>query len=871
MLSRRRAVLSILTLLLLAASGLKASPASGPQTRSAQLQELLRRLHTTARLVQTTAHPDDEDGGMLTLASRGKGADVVLLTLTRGEGGQNKVGSNLLDVLGEVRTLELLAADDYYGVQQRFTRVADFGFSKTADETFDKWHGHDAALGDMVRVIRTFRPDVLVSRFSGTPRDGHGHHQACGILTREAFRAAADPQRFPEQIKDGLLPWQAKKLYIGVRSPDDATVALNTGEVDPLLGVSYVQYAMEGLKHQQSQGVGNWNVPAGPRFTYYKLIDSVLPMPATGAREQDFFDGIDTSVPGLASRLDKEEQTVPFLRPALLQIAGSIQKASASAAASPEAAAPSLLAAVKLANDLIARLDAARLSGAVKQDILDNLTTKRAQLERAANLALGIAQQAAAEVAPAGSPGDVFVAVPGQSFTVKVTRNSTSEVKFGNTGLDLPSGWRATPLAGSGADLRFRVDVPLDARLTRPYGHREHPESDTIYTLDQPQFATLPFAPPAFVARTEYSANGLPGVVRTPIQVSYRDFSAAVRSMPLAVAPALSVALEPSMRVLPVAVKDGTDITVSVQKNVASAVDATVRLQLPAGWRSEPASAPLNIAADQRRGTVSFHVIPGALREERAGIRAVVEYAGRSYSEGYTVVTRPDLDTSFYYQPATQRISVVDVNVPGHLKVGYIMGAGDEIPTVLQQIGMDVTIISEQELATGDLSRYGTIVLGIRAYDTRDGVRRYNQRLLDYVQAGGTLLMQYNAAVGEFNSGRYTPYQLELGRERVTVEEAPVQMLAPQAAVFHQPNQMSAKDFTGWVQERGLYFASSWDQHFEPMLESHDPGEAPLKGGLLYARYGKGLYIYTGYSFFRQLPAGVPGAIRLFVNLVSSR
>jgi LmbE family N-acetylglucosaminyl deacetylase len=287
--------------------------ASLPQdTGIAGLKEMLLRLQTTARLLHTDAHPDDEDGGMLTLESRGKGADVVLLTLNRGEGGQNKVGSNLFDVLGVLRTLELTAADRYYGVQQRFTRVADFGFSKNAEETFQKWQGHDIALGDMVCVIRTFRPDVIVARFSGTDRDGHGHHQASSILSREAFRAAADPNRFPEQIKEGLIPWQAKKLYIGnvcgfaatTCPSENYTVKLNTGVVDPLLGMSYVEFAMKGLKHQLSQGAGSWSVEPGDRFTYYKLVDSVLPPDANqNGHEKDFFDGIATNLPGLVTRL----------------------------------------------------------------------------------------------------------------------------------------------------------------------------------------------------------------------------------------------------------------------------------------------------------------------------------------------------------------------------------------------------------------------------------------------------------------------------------------------------------------------------------------------------------------------------------------
>ena len=299
------------------------------ETGAAGLKLMLRRLQTTARLMQVDAHPDDEDGGMLTLEARGKGVATVLMTLTRGEGGQNKLGSNLFDVLGVVRTLEVLAADRYYGVEQRFSRVADFGYSKTPEETFQKWQGHDIALADIVRVVRTFRPDVLIARFSGTERDGHGHHQASAILTKEAFRAAADPNRFPEQIREGLQPWQPKKLYIGNvcgfgASTCDAanyTVRLNTGKEDPLLGESYVQFAIEGLRHQQSQALGGVSIPKGDRFAYYKLVDSVVESPKDrDGHEQDFFDGVDTTLPGLASRLGNEEKKVPWLREQLSRI-----------------------------------------------------------------------------------------------------------------------------------------------------------------------------------------------------------------------------------------------------------------------------------------------------------------------------------------------------------------------------------------------------------------------------------------------------------------------------------------------------------------------------------------------------------------------
>src|SRR5436189_3945247 len=322
------------------ASSPAASPANSPgfydplpqDTGASGLKLELRKLQTTGRLMMVVAHPDDEDGGLLTREAPGKGVQTLLMTLTRGEGGQNKTGGTFSDELGILRTLELLAADKYYGVEQRFSRVADFGYSKSPEETFQKWGGHDVPLADIVRVIREFRPDVLIARFSGTSRDGHGHHQASSMLTQEAFRASADPNRFPEQIKEGLQPWQPKKLYIGnvcgfgaTTCPDENyTIQLNTGEVDPVLGMSYVQFAIEGLKHQQSQGLGDIKVPSGPRYAFYKLADSVVPNTKDEkGHEKDLFDGIDTSLPGLTRSIADELNQVPWLLPTLKKVSGS--------------------------------------------------------------------------------------------------------------------------------------------------------------------------------------------------------------------------------------------------------------------------------------------------------------------------------------------------------------------------------------------------------------------------------------------------------------------------------------------------------------------------------------------------------------------
>ncbi|MCU1221155.1 MAG: hypothetical protein JWN42_2352, partial [Candidatus Angelobacter sp.] len=371
-----------------------------PQDQGAlHLAQLLTKLKTTARIMQVVAHPDDEDGGLLTLEARGNGASVLLFTLTRGEGGQNKFGAESSDELGILRTLELLEADKYYGVEQRFSHVTDFGFSKTADETFNKWHGHDVALGDLVRSIRSFRPDVLIARFSGTTRDGHGHHQASALLTIEAFRAAADPNKFPEQIKEGLPPWQAKKLYVGNPprmvqggnvADEDYTVKLNIGEYSPLLGMSYTQFALEGLAHQTSQGTGGIRVPPGPRYTYYKLTDSTLPKPGA-AHEADFFDGIDTSLVGLATRLGAEESKVPFLRPALESLQKHIDASNkAFSLQNPSACAPELLAGRDEAEKFVHQVEDSQLPDAAKAELLSSLRTKLDQFQQAANESLGI-------------------------------------------------------------------------------------------------------------------------------------------------------------------------------------------------------------------------------------------------------------------------------------------------------------------------------------------------------------------------------------------------------------------------------------------------------------------------------------------------
>jgi LmbE family N-acetylglucosaminyl deacetylase len=868
-------------------------------TGSTGLKQELRRLHNTGRLMMVTAHPDDEDGGLLTLEARGKGVHCVLMTLTRGEGGQNELGSGLFDTLGVLRTLEQLASDRYYGVDQRFSRVADFGYSKTPEETFQKWGGHDVPLADMVRVIRDFRPDVLIARFSGTERDGHGHHQASALLTKEAFRAAGDPNRFPDQIKDGLQPWQPKKVYVGnvcgfmatTCADENWTVKLNTGEEDPLLGTSYVQFAIQGLRHQKSQGLGDIHFPSGPRYAFYKLVDSVLPKTTdANGHEKDLFDGIDTSLPAIAAKVGDQDTQPQWLKSELSKISGQLGDSVGS-----------LATVLNEMDSLVARTDETDLPAETKHVLEGYLSEKSAEAATALNLALNVNVEAT--VAPPQGPSaplpnekDALTNVsPGQRFEVIAKLHNGSKYWLTVQNAALEQDWATKKHAeqstiGPGEDYfaNFLVEVPEDAPLMRPYWHRNDPQTESVNEVEGP-YQTLPLPPPPLQVRIDYEITGhrglhspLPdflrrnkndipeGRIAEQVVVPFADEHGKPRKRELAITPAFSVALEPGEQVIPVEDGKTRNANVGLRSMLSSASQGTLRLEIPDGWRVDPENPSVLLPKRGEQSMSDFKLSAGNLREERTKLQAVLDAGGKSYSEQYTLITREDIGSSYFYQPSVQRVSIVDVKVPKDLRVGYVMGAGDDIPTVLQQIGMNVTPIPPDRLVTLDLSYYGTIVLGVRAYETQPEVVKNNQKLLDFVSNGGTLVVQNNNDTGDFNSAHLTPYPAELSHARVSVEEAPVKILAPDDPIFHTPNEITQKDFDGWVQERGLYFMDKWDDHFKPLLECHDPNEPEQKGGLVVAKYGKGIYIYTGYAFFRQLPAGVPGATRFFVNLVNA-
>jgi LmbE family N-acetylglucosaminyl deacetylase len=856
---------------------------------AAALWQTLKKLHTRASLIMITAHPDDEDGGMLTYESRGQGARVALLTLNRGEGGANVMSSDYFDALGLVRTEELLAADRYYGVDQYWTRVVDYGFSKTMDESISKWT-RDRVLYDVVRVVRIVRPLVITSVFVGGPSDGHGNHQTAGLMAKEVYRLAGDPTVFPEQIGSGLKPWTPLKDYArapfsrrGNASPMAVNIEIPEGIYDPPLGLNYLQVSREGLGHQKSQNGGTGIPAAGPMPSAYHRFDSRV---AAADKEQSFFDGIDTSLAGIAS-LAKQGDTA-FLVNGLNQINADVERAlDQFTAAQPDKVAPFLADGLKGTIALIERLSRSDLSEDAKYDIAHELNIKRAQFNDALAEALGIAVRAT--VAPAtetdprvamfmGEPDTFRIAIPGQTFGVKVQIVNQSSIPVSLRRVSLKpvkaKWWSISDSKSASGDLSpnqlvtatFRATVAADAGYTRPYYSRPNIEQPYYDILDE-RYLNLPRSPYPLSASAEMTYNGVPIEVNQVVQTVKRVTGSGQVLEPLVVGPAISVAISPRAGIVPLDSKS-FPVDVVVHSNVKGAAKGNVRLELPAGWRSIPESAEFSAAQEGEDHSVTFQVAPGKLAEKSYEITAVASHSGKSYREGYQVTGYNGLRPYFLYTSSTYRTTGVDVKVAPGLNVGYIMGSGDDVPASLEHLGIKVRFLTAADLAGGDLSKYDVVILGVRTYAVRDDLRTYNNRLLDYARSGGVVIVEYNTPEYDHNYGPY-PYVMSNNPEEVTDEASQVDILAPANPVFNWPNKITENDFRGWVEERGSKWMQSWDSHYEALLSTHDPDQAQQKGGLLYAKYGKGIYIYNAYAFYRQLPEGVPGAYRIFANMVS--
>ncbi len=838
-------------------------------------QKLLK-LRTTASAMHTTAHPDDEHGAVLAMLGRGQGARVSLLTLTRGESGDNAIGSELFDAVGLLRTEELLVSDRYYGVdEQYFATVVDYGFSKRLDEALEKW-GRENVLRDMVHVIRVERPFVLIARFQGNQRDGHGNHQAAGLITQDAFRAAGDSHMFPEQLSGGLRPWQPLKLYMGgVRENEDWTIRVDTGEYDPVLGDSYQTLARLGLSFQRSQNSGRFSPQPGPAVSYYKRLESVVDAPS---KEASFFDGIDTTLPGIYRALRK---TPPDVADALLTAIDREVKTAVQAFkwTEPSAAVPALARALGATRTAMTQLG-------TDPDVARLLTLEEQQIADAIHAALGVSFTAIAQ--PAGTPeasgpfnaGPVAMAAvtPGQTIDVRTVFVNRSPVEVTSVRVNVRAmgNWSIKgDAAPAHAKLNqpvsktFSVTVPDNAPLTRPYFVRKSIQ-EARYAIIDPAQIYRPSSEPPLEAVARYDVDGVPVDIRRAVTRLDANLPYGYDTRVLAIVPTMAVTLSPAQAVAPVGQAGKTvRLKAEVVHNREGTSDGTLTLKVPAGWKVEPATHAFQFSHSGERGLYQFTVTIPSLDSRDYRLEAVAASGGREYREGYDTIRHRDLETRYLYRDATATVRGIDLKVAPGLRVGYVMGVGDDVPGGLAQLGVDVQLLGPQELATADLGRLNAIITGTRAYAVREDLKTYNRRLLDYVKNGGNLIVLYNTQ--EFVPGDYAPYPGELTRaaEEVSEEDSPIDILAPADPVFNSPNRITKADFDGWVEQRGSKFWSTWDTAYTPMIATWDKGQPPQKGGWLHATYGKGHYTYFAYALHRQLPSGVPGAYRLLANLLS--
>jgi LmbE family N-acetylglucosaminyl deacetylase len=881
---------------------------------AAGLWQSLLRLHTRASLLLIVAHPDDEDGGMLAYESRGQGARVAQLTLNRGEGGMNVMSADYWDALGILRTEELLAEDRYTGVSQYWTRAADFGFSKSKEESLAKW-GYDRVFYDVVRVVRMTRPLVVASVWVGGPTDGHGHHELAGQLAQQVFNAAGDPSVFPDQIRQGLKPWKPLKMYArvprfavsskgiydyatrsfepvrfrdyihgtwtnGLLSTD---VLIPEGQYDPVLGYSFIQIAAQGLALQKSQNGGVGIPPAGPRMSPYHRFASRI---SDTSQDQSFFDGIDTSLEGIAT-LGPPDQT-RALRQSLSAINGSVEAAMRDfSAANPERIAPELAAGERRLDALIEQIKAGNLPADAKDAVLYELGVKRSQFNTALIQALGLSMLATvapereakgffASLLPPSTP--FLVATPGQHFGVKVhvVDQGSVPVSIRDVRLQWPQGepWQVSPVkrplsslaGGTAADYEFAVTVAGNAAYTRPYFSRPNIEQP-YYDINDARYLNRSFAPYPLSAWVDYTWNGVTIRQGQVVQTVRRIARIGPVLSPLAVGPPISVSISPRAGIIPLRAKS-FNVSVAVRSELAEKASGVLRLKLPNGWSALPPQAAFSIPAAGQEQNVAFRVSCPNLEEQPYQIAALADFNGRTYGEGFRPVGYPGIRPYNFYQSAVYRTTGVNVEVAPHLKIGYVMGSGDEVPGSLASLNLKAQLLTPQDLASGDLSQYSVILLGVRAYAVREDVRVHNDRLLDYVKNGGVLIVEFNTPEYDHNYGPF-PYSLSNNPAVVVDEASKVRILDPSNPLMRWPNQITPADFIGWFEERGHGFMKSWDPRYEALLETHDPGQDPQKGGLLMARYGKGTYIYCAYALYRQLPEGVPGAFRLLANLVS--
>ncbi|WP_409345516.1 NEW3 domain-containing protein [Paenibacillus sp. MBLB4367] len=800
------------------------------------LWKSIKPLTTISSAMNTGAHPDDEHSAMLAYLSLGRGVNTSSVIANRGEGGQNEIGSELGNALGIIRTRELQEASKITNItlanlsEQIDDPIFDFGFSKSPDETLQKW-GDSVVYERLIRKIRELRPDVVVPAFLNE-ESTHGHHRAVNVITVRAFKDAADPKVFPEHLKNGLKPWQIKKLYVPAN--DKAyNVSVPVGDYDEVYGASYVQLGEESRFMHKSQGMGR-HVDEGPESSYYKLESSTV----TGKdKEKDFFDGIAFTFEDLANELDakgKDNKVVKDLRdlhkdsgevigayPKFADVAREVQEMKTD---------------VKIALDDVAK---SSLDEATKTDLTFRLQVKEEQLNKAGMEATSLV----AKVKP--ETGEL---VAGQTTKMTVSAYNGGNVAISGVSLKLnaPEGWSVKPLGATTFEklgynqtvsATFEVKVPANAALFDPY------------------------AKPVVTGDVEYRFNGVTDKIRVTPQST------------VAVLPPFSMSLSPNAAVLnTLKPEEPISVKVTVRNYNPGAAVASIKLNVPNGWTVDPAQ-DVSFAAKGETKSLAFTVVPSASVANGAyTIKATAGNAVSDSSSGAQVIQYPHIGKTYFVQPAELKIQAFDLEVPKNLKVGYVSSGFDNIDQYLQQVGVNVTKLGEKDIQYGDLSQYDTIVLGIRAYAFRPELIPSNQRLLSYVENGGNLVVQYHKPEDKWTPD-LAPYPIKIGspliKWRVTDENSKMTTLAPDHPLLNTPNKITAEDWNNWIQDRAAYIPSEWGKEYTELVSTADAGEKQFNGIFLAAPYGKGTYSYSTLVWYREIPSLVPGSIRMFVNMIS--
>lgn len=896
-----------------------------PEDRgAAALEQSLRKLHTTASVLVIVAHPDDEDGALLTYLSRGLGARATLFTLTRGEGGQNVMSADTYDALGVIRTNELLKADEYYGAKQLWGTEADFGFSKTQEEAFKQW-GHERVLYDAVLAVRRERPQIIMATFVGAVSDGHGQHQVSGEIAQEVFKAAADPKVFPDQLKPvseggmGLQPWQPLAVYsrtpfapitakgmfdyatghwaparfknyvtgewINGALSTDATMPVGTR--DPVLGRTYVQIAREGWGMQKSQNGGaNPSLPE-PVNSGYHLWAAAPGATASGGKSSGgLFDNakvhVDTTLAGLARLAGNHPPA--YLAENLRTLQDGLQQFEWQRhGKSPVETAHLLTPLFKQALALRQRIAAdTTLNARAKSDLGFELDAKIAEFQDALKQLLGLTvtafrtheEHAQSDVFRGASADEMPDSVsPGQEFRVRVHTSQSTEAHLTKVWLESSTGstWKSDFIGGAPVaarpndDVFFKVTVAENADPTKPYFTRPSLEQP-YYDLSNSAWRERSFAPWPLAAWAEFTFDGVPIRMGEVMQTLQRVTGPGGYYEPLVVTPAVGVRVSPEQRILPL---DGSPLPVHVTVHAQAAADGTLTLKLPAGWKATPSEADFHLDAPGDTAPISFLVQPGDAASGKSDplftIEAVAQTGGKTYESGWQTVGYPGLRPYNLYTPAKLSTRKVNVKLAPGLRIAYVMGPGDLVPEAIEAMGVTPHLLNAADLQSGDLSQWNVIVVGIRAYSTRPELTAAQPRLDSFVRNGGTVIVQYQS--GSFPA----PLPLTMGRipERVVDEEDPVKLLDTANPLLNTPNKITPADFDGWVEERGHSFLDRWDPGYTALTETADPGQSPQRGGLLVAHPGKGTYIYAAYALYRQLPELVPGAYRILANLLS--